>query len=215
MLEQTTRRFIHTKQYQQDVRYLRLWILYAKYVDCPRDIFRFLEANDLGTSAAAFYEEWAAVEENSRRYKEADAILSLGVHRKAEPLNRLKKRRSAFQARLVALPDANKDEERSPSPPIIRPALGASSSGARSLEPSQGGGLGSVVPKPNGAAFAVFTGDAADEPEARLGSWEDVGTRDGRRRENHMEGTKWKGETLPMHAKAPSERLEVFRDEVG
>ena len=67
LLEETTRRFRHDARYKGDLRYLRLWILYAKYVDSPREIFRFLEHNDIGTGMSSLYEEWAAVEEAAAR----------------------------------------------------------------------------------------------------------------------------------------------------
>jgi checkpoint serine/threonine-protein kinase len=40
LLERATREFVHDKRYTNDIRYLRLWVLYAKYVDAPKDIFR-------------------------------------------------------------------------------------------------------------------------------------------------------------------------------
>ena len=76
LLELTTRRFVKDARYKSDLRYLRLWILYAKYVDTPRDIYRFLEANQIGTGAASFYEEWAGVEENNNKCPYLPLLLS-------------------------------------------------------------------------------------------------------------------------------------------
>lgn len=63
LLERSTRRFVHEEQYRSDIRLLKLWLLYAKYVDRPKDIFRFLEGLQVGTKLASFYEEWALLEE--------------------------------------------------------------------------------------------------------------------------------------------------------
>lgn len=211
LLEQTTRRFTSYKQYKADIRYLRLWILYSKYVDTPRDIFRFLEANNIGTSSASLYEEWATIEESNRQFKEAEAIWMLGIHRRAEPLGRLKKRKDDFLARMLTQPLAGQDEPQAPAPKPLRPALGGGSQ-------RQGLAGGVSMPKTNGAAFAVFSDDqAATGPEAREGQqWEEIGTRDGRRRENVREATPWVGETLPMDKSQPQgEKLMVFRDEVS
>jgi hypothetical protein len=204
LLEQTTRRFVKDARYKSDIRYLRLWILYSKYIDTPRDVYRFLEANDIGSGLASFYEEWAAVEEAANNNKEADAIYELGVARRAEPLARLKKRREAFQAKMVLLPPSASDSPEPVPPP--RRVLAASTS-ARPLA--------APVAKPNGASFAVLTDSGGSD--GRSGTWDDLGTRDERRRENHLEATPWAGETLPMSqskAVPQVEKLQVFRDEV-
>lgn len=209
LLEQTTRRFTAHRQYKADIRYLRLWILYSKYIDAPRDIFRFLEVNDIGTNSASFYEEWATIEEASRSFKEAESIYMLGVHRKAEPLNRLKRRKDDFLSRKAARPD--EDEVQEPEQPSVRPALGG----------TQRTGLGSSTStqKPNGQAFAVFSDDSPNAgPASREGQWDEFGTRDARRRENVKDATPWTGETLSMNKSTPpappTEKLQVFRDEV-
>ncbi len=60
LLERVTRHFKDHKQYQNDPRYLKMWVLYARNVERPRDIYNFCLANDVGTSLAALYEELAA-----------------------------------------------------------------------------------------------------------------------------------------------------------
>ena len=50
-----------------DLKYLKLWLLYASYVDKPTTIYRFLLANDIGTEFALLYEEHAAVLERDGR----------------------------------------------------------------------------------------------------------------------------------------------------
>lgn len=69
----------------------------------------------------------------------------------------------------------------------------------------------------NGSKLEIFSdaSGAAADPEAS--QWEDFGTRDGRRKENHLDATPWKGETLPQsaarHRVAPrTPKLEVFKD---
>jgi len=64
--------------------------------------------------------------------------------------------------------------------------------------------------------MGIFT----DEPGHRgqddaPGEWGDFGTRDERRKENTVEATPWKGETLPQKGVAPrTPKVEVFRDMV-
>ena len=52
---------------RQDRRYLKLWILYAQSVDRPEIIYEFLLANEIGTGAAALYEEYSLVLERNGR----------------------------------------------------------------------------------------------------------------------------------------------------
>ena len=57
--------------WRTDLRYLKLWVLYANYVEKPTVIYRFLLANEIGTSFALLYEEFAATLERDRRYAHA------------------------------------------------------------------------------------------------------------------------------------------------
>jgi hypothetical protein len=53
--------------WRNDLRYLKLWVLYANYVEKPTLIYRYLLANEIGTTLALFYEEFAAsLERNGR-----------------------------------------------------------------------------------------------------------------------------------------------------
>jgi hypothetical protein len=54
--------------WRADLRYLKLWALYANYVEKPTVIYRFLLANDIGTTFAFLYEEFATVLERNGRY---------------------------------------------------------------------------------------------------------------------------------------------------
>jgi len=53
--------------WRDDLRYLKLWVLYANYVEKPTVIYRFLLANEIGTSFALLYEEFATVLERNGR----------------------------------------------------------------------------------------------------------------------------------------------------
>jgi hypothetical protein len=47
--------------------YLKLWVLYASYVEKPTIIYKFLVANEIGTDHALLYEEYAAALERAGR----------------------------------------------------------------------------------------------------------------------------------------------------
>ena len=69
----------------------------------------------------------------------------------------------------------------------------------------------------NGAKMNVFSDvDGGAVEDGERGEWADMGTRDGRKKENTVESTPWKGETLPQRAFTPrTPKLEVFRDSVS
>ena len=53
--------------WRNDLRYLKLWVLYANYVEKPTLIYRYLLANEIGTTFALLYEEFAAALERNGR----------------------------------------------------------------------------------------------------------------------------------------------------
>lgn len=54
-------------RWRGDLKYLKLWLLYASYVEKPTIVYKFLIANEIGTQHALLYEEHAAVLERDRR----------------------------------------------------------------------------------------------------------------------------------------------------
>ncbi|KAL8280139.1 hypothetical protein RQP46_007469 [Phenoliferia psychrophenolica] len=214
ILEASTRRFIKDDRYTNDPRYLRLWGLYAKHVEDPADCYCFLFSRGIGERVGLLYEEYAAALEANGKRREADEIYTIGVARGAVPVDRLKKKHAAFKARMLVAPPLP------PSPPPAAAAL--SSSTSREARPILAGpGVGSSKPAPSlvkgnsASSFAVFQDGAESEAHERGKDWEDLGTVKSRKKENDIEASAWKGETLPMTAapKAGALRLEVFRDE--
>ncbi len=69
LLEEATRVLKDEKggKWREDIKYLKLWLLYAGYVDKPTLIYKFLIANEIGTQHALLYEEHAAVLERDGR----------------------------------------------------------------------------------------------------------------------------------------------------
>ena len=151
------------------------------------------------------------------RKKKADDIYQLGINRHAAPVERLKTRHKAFLQRILVASsrDIPDDEPLVPARSGGRSVLGqvattpSAISGAVQLAPST-----RLSRAPNGAKMGIFT----DEPGHRgqddaPGEWGDFGTRDERRKENTVEATPWKGETLPQKGAMPrTPKVEVFRD---
>eukprot|EP01104_Vermistella_antarctica_P015553 TRINITY_DN512_c5_g1_i1.p1 TRINITY_DN512_c5_g1~~TRINITY_DN512_c5_g1_i1.p1 ORF type:complete len:1292 (-),score=394.95 TRINITY_DN512_c5_g1_i1:109-3783(-) len=101
VLERCTRTFQDDARYKEDLRYLRIWITYADQCHDPEIIFRFLDSKQIGQDKALFYEAWAIVLENKRRYSAAEKVYQRGLNRGADPLRRLKRHFDEFSARVV------------------------------------------------------------------------------------------------------------------
>ena len=69
LLEEATRmlRDHSGGKWRSDIRYLKLWVLYASYVDKPTVIYKYLLVNEIGTTHALFYEEYAIALERAKR----------------------------------------------------------------------------------------------------------------------------------------------------
>ena len=54
-------------KWRGDLRYLKLWVLYASYVEKPAVIFKFCMVNEIGASHSLLYEEFAIALERAGR----------------------------------------------------------------------------------------------------------------------------------------------------
>jgi len=66
-LEEATRRFKNDQSYKGDLRYLKMWSLYASLVDRPSVVFKFILSNGIGTVYAQLYEDYALILERDGR----------------------------------------------------------------------------------------------------------------------------------------------------
>ena len=69
LLEQATREFKDDPLYKTDLRYLKLWSLYARQVERSGAIaiYVYLFTNEIGTSYSVLYEEYASLLEADGR----------------------------------------------------------------------------------------------------------------------------------------------------
>ncbi|KAI6168411.1 Mad3/BUB1 homology region 1-domain-containing protein [Pisolithus thermaeus] len=216
-----------------ELKYLRLWLLYGTFVEKPILIFKFLLANDIGTSHAVLYEEYAAALERAGRRNEADAIFLLGIARQAEPLDHLQSKHAEFQKRMMSGIALSPAQE--PTSTSRRPALGlttsSSSSGslARVHGPSSSSdadlfGSSPSLPRatPN-SRLQIFVDPTGSEPqEETRAAFPDIGTRKSRVKENVPEVRKAAGTTLkhtsrsrrvtPGSSSSSTSRIIPYRD---
>ncbi|KAI0281823.1 Mad3/BUB1 homology region 1-domain-containing protein [Russula aff. rugulosa BPL654] len=210
--------------WRNDPRYLKLWVLYANYVEKPTLIYRYLLANEIGTTFALLYEEFAAaLERNGSRVK-ADETYLLGINRRATPVERLQAKYRDFQKRMmVGTPQETGSLPEEPQPPTSsttqRKVLGESTRTSRSSRPTHststtvssrppddvfGPRSGpSSRPKPPNARMQIFvdpSGASADETLAAEDTvatpWNELGSRKERIKENVPKVSKLKGTTL-------------------
>ena len=224
LLERATREFRSSEQYQNDSRYLRLWILYAQHTDVPRDVFHFLMANEIGTKLASLYEELAHVLESYEMYDEADEMYRLGMARRASPLDRLKRRYHEYQKRILEMPTSTNDG----APMTYAKALAAAMAragrsvlgvktgrGAESVPTNVLGShqpLSSAAVRPNARTMHVYCdNDENGVAPASGGSWASVGTS----AERHKENASGRRGLQPLGVQTPrtqTRALEVFCD---
>ncbi|EIW84278.1 hypothetical protein CONPUDRAFT_120008 [Coniophora puteana RWD-64-598 SS2] len=100
-LEQTLRAFCEDPRYSGDLRYLRLWMEYAREVNAESEaiIYEWCIWRKVGVASALLWEAWAASLEVRGLQVEADKAFRTGISAKARPVERLKKRYAEFQAR--------------------------------------------------------------------------------------------------------------------
>ncbi|EJF64965.1 hypothetical protein DICSQDRAFT_153131, partial [Dichomitus squalens LYAD-421 SS1] len=104
LLEEATRYFVDDDAYKSDLRYLKLWLLYASHVEDPTVIYAFLHSKNIGKIYAQTYQEYADALERRGRRAEADAIYQKGIQRRARPVDPLKRRYEEFKSRTSAPP---------------------------------------------------------------------------------------------------------------
>ncbi|KAJ7689434.1 Mad3/BUB1 homology region 1-domain-containing protein [Mycena rosella] len=199
LLEEATRVLKDDREgrWRGEIKYLKLWLLYASFVEKPTIIYRFLIANEIGTDFALLYEEFAAVLERDGLRKEADDTYLLGIARRAAPLDHLKARHADFQKRMMcaaALPAA-------PVAPVVdtkRTVLATTSAASTSSLPAR---APAARDPPSNARLQVFVDATSESADAAGNAFPDVGTRKTRVKENVPETKKMAGSTLRQPGK--------------
>lgn len=235
-------------RYRNDPRFLRLWLLVAHQAREPIDVFKYLSVNKIGSELALYYEEYANYLEKSSRYdcvricllrsftpgrnKEAMEVYTLGIGRKAAPLERLSRHFAEFQRRMVCVSSTGVSEEE-PRAPVVKPSASSSSSSSVGTKKSlisssrDSKSVAASKGKGNGQRFQVFCDDEQEDDSAAnqevllpsassANAWKEYGNEKSRTKENYVEPTPWAGQTLKQTKGAPRmEKIHVFQDEEG
>jgi checkpoint serine/threonine-protein kinase len=110
LLERCTRELQEVPRYKDDARYLRIWVKYADCCKEPHDIFKFLQANDIGQRHTLFYEAYAAFLEIRGAFTQANEVYDRGIMMRAAPRDRLKDKLAQFQHRMMKRKQRKLDE---------------------------------------------------------------------------------------------------------
>ncbi|CAN0076341.1 unnamed protein product, partial [Scytosiphon promiscuus] len=101
LLERCSRRFKDDPRYKNDIRYLRVWTAYATHLSNAEDLFKFLYKKGIGDNLAHFWVGWALYAETAGNFPLAEKLYVKGIeHRRAQPLDVLRKRQAHFMRRM-------------------------------------------------------------------------------------------------------------------
>lgn len=226
LLERATKAFLTTSHYKNDVRYLKMWLLYIRlFSDAPRETYAFLAKHKIGDQLALFYEEFAAWLEQAGRWTQAEEVYATAIEQEARPTERLVRKYAEFQHRRETKSQTDSDGPSSPALPKIRPALAAkidpfasASTPEREDPQARDRATASRPVKSGKSKLAIFADGEDDQPKA-LGAggpqgWDSIGSIRDRKKENTHEARPWAGEKLNGGKKLGGPKMMVFKDEV-
>lgn len=102
LLERCTREFFNNKEFINNRKYVKLWLLLVAYSpsDDRNALFNHMKINSIGSKLDIFYSEFAKFQEMIRTNpQEAQNIYQMGIENGAQPIEELKKKYEAFKAR--------------------------------------------------------------------------------------------------------------------
>ena len=220
LLERATKAFQSSKDYKNDVRYLKIWLHYIRlFSDAPREVFSFLARHGIGEGLALYYEEFAAWLENAGRWSQAEEIYKMGIENEARPSERLLRKFGEFERRKDARPE-DATEPSSPALPAARPALAAKADPfAATPSPNQQQQSRSTAGGSKKPKMAIFTDSGEDSRPASGSSskgWDNIGTLADRKKENTTEAKPMAGQKL-MGGKTNTgmQKMTIFKDQVS
>eukprot|EP00397_Hematodinium_sp_SG-2012_P006620 GEMP01006654.1.p1 GENE.GEMP01006654.1~~GEMP01006654.1.p1 ORF type:complete len:730 (+),score=142.04 GEMP01006654.1:34-2223(+) len=95
------KKFLSQPILYEDKQYLLMWLLYSAYLKDRMQVYQYLWGKQIGVSLSRFYIQWARNLEHERWYSYADEVYRLGIHRDAQPFERLQSAHLGFEQRMV------------------------------------------------------------------------------------------------------------------
>lgn len=117
--ERCTQSLLHHPKYTNDVRFIRVCVLYADRTENPHEQFKLFHKHKIGSEVGIFWLAWAWVAEKRKDFQFADKIFRKAIQKKAEPIQIVNQRYKQFQRRMsrnwlnanASNPDSVYDEE--------------------------------------------------------------------------------------------------------
>ena len=100
LMERCTRALVKRKRYANDVRFIRVCVMYADKCTYPGDVFKYLHQHKIGSRVALFWVAWAWVAESKGEFAFAEKVFTKGINKGAHPASTLQQRHKQFQRRM-------------------------------------------------------------------------------------------------------------------
>ncbi|GAB5588850.1 protein kinase [Umbelopsis nana] len=217
VLQLATQQFQDDDIYRNDIRYLTCWTKFARLAEDWQAVYKFLSDSDIGQCHARYYEEYAQLHEENRKYEDALATYRLGIAKNARPLARLERRYEEAKQRIQQKREKEVDSSSSSSsrPRAIlgekaTSLLGKPNAGIRS---PLNDAMDMSAPREKFSVFVQSDASHASPSSSKPSLGHDVY----RRKENVLEKSVFKGSILPQKvaSKPAPAKFAVFRDDVG
>ncbi|KAM0952193.1 putative protein kinase BUB family [Dioscorea sansibarensis] len=96
LLEDCIKSFVDEERYKNDLRFLKIFIIYGDVTQDFERVFRMLEVKSICQAHSLLYEAYGIFLISKGRLVEAHDVYQLGVSRHAQPLDRLKRTHTLF-----------------------------------------------------------------------------------------------------------------------
>ena len=216
ILNDCVRKF-SSKKFKDNYKYVRICTEFVDFCNSPIDFMKWMEKSEIGVCYSLFWETKARIlEDVARDVKGANAALSEGINKNAQPVSRLVAKRKELQARVAAKMNKSEEDEEEQIPGRV--AFGALKSGS-SARSARGGPGKLKVTEENPrirTQFRVLDAGAEDTLDSGR-DWIDFGSQREAIKENTDVAKQWSKVKVPqkqqMVKSVSRPKFEIFGDD--
>ncbi len=241
LLEKSIKEFKGHEQYEQDPRFLEIWMKYANLSSHPLEVYQYMHAEGVCDQLAKFYTEWAWQLEQVNNLKKAEATFKMALERVLlrEEIDLVEMKHKQFQARVMkkmleqssesgdGLLD-NAQEEQRTALSSLRGHGKVGKVGTLRIGPAkiqEGPGIlpaaGQISNGNNGQKFQIYQANDENCDPIKASMASNLPFAKGRNRENETDPGKWtqnrigkKAQAIPLDAIGPKKpAFQVHQDE--
>lgn len=100
LMERCMHALFYMNQYKNDVRYLRVFVLYVENTSNPHEQFKLYHKHKIGEHVAIFWLAWAWLAENDKDYAFAEKIFNKALQKGVKPTKVVQERHKQFLRRM-------------------------------------------------------------------------------------------------------------------